>query len=524
MKRILSLILLIPLLVYCGPAKEEPTEDPNSGQQVDLGTNPGGEEQKPEAVISLTSKEHLDVNYQGGTSLVRFTTNYDWTLTSEDKWVHPTSESGAAQENTIAVLVRFDDNPSTHDRNGQLVITAGTATQVITLSQPSDPQAVPAPPLANGSTVLATNPNVEKFLTEVDYPDKDLTFTRVLDYYGGFNGKTYDENGNEDPAGKAFDWENQPDSDRPMSYSINWTEADLDGDSDMVLVLADQYGWKAETEVFAGDLYVNITNLVPNDQYTYKVTSTGSGKVITEGSFSTTGHLHQVFFKSGCRNGRDLGGWKTLDGRMVKYRKLYRGGRMQSETVNNSGKKEILAEGIGAQLDLRNSDRIKQPAVDGLEFLAPAIEQGGTTMLKTDHARTKQCFEFIVNCLRNNKPVYFHCSLGRDRTGTLDILLLGVLGVREGDISKAYEVTYFAPVGYSVSSSEKPNNPEPIFLNTRMQWAYSDVAPYFWSMADKAKAEGAGDGSFASGVEYYLLNVAEVSQKDIDDFRSMMLE
>ena len=137
-------------------------------------------------------------------------------------------------------------------------------------------------------------------------------------------------------------------------------------------------------------------------------------------------------------------------------------------------------------------------------------------MLKNDHEKTRQCFEFIVNSLRNDKPVYFHCSLGRDRTGTLDILLLGLLGVREGDIGKAYEVTYFAPVGYSVSSSEKPSNPKPIFRNTRMEWVYSDVVPYFWNLST--------DGTFASGVENYLLNVAQVSQKDIDDFRSMMLE
>ena len=137
-------------------------------------------------------------------------------------------------------------------------------------------------------------------------------------------------------------------------------------------------------------------------------------------------------------------------------------------------------------------------------------------MLIDDHEKTKACFEFIVNSLRAGKSVYFHCSLGRDRTGTLDILLLGLLGVREGDISKAYEVTYFAPVGFSVSSSERPNNPEPIFLNTRMAWVYSDVAPYFWKLA--------GEGTFAQGVETYLLKIAGVSQQDIDDFRSMMLE
>ena len=132
---------------------------------------------------------------------------------------------------------------------------------------------------------------------------------------------------------------------------------------------------------------------------------------------------------------------------------------------------------------------------------------------------TKQCFEFVVNSVRKGKAVYFHCSLGRDRTGTLDILLLGLLGVREGDIGKAYEVTYFAPVGYSVSSSEKSSNPTPVFKNTRKAWVYSEVVPYFWGFADKTEGK-----TFAEGVEKYLLEVAGVSQKDIDDFRSIMLE
>ena len=77
-------------------------------------------------------------------------------------------------------------------------------------------------------------------------------------------------------------------------------------------------------------------------------------------------------------------------------------------------------------------------------------------------------------------------------------------------------MTYFAPVGYSVSSSEKKNNPEPIFKNTRTEWVYSAVVPYFWLRS--------GGKTFADGVENYLLKIAKVSQQDIDDFRNMMLE
>ena len=361
------------------------------------------------------------------------------------------------------------------------------------------------PEITDGMSVLATNPNVEKFLTEVDYPDNDWSYSKVLEYYGGFNGVKYDENGNPDENGKTV---GNPKSDKPCEYTIRWTADDAAGD--MVLHLAEG-DWAMDQSIDHGESYVAVTNLVPNATYTYSVTAE-SGKVMTSGSFTTTGHLHQVFFRSGCRNGRDLGGWKTTDGKTVRYHKIYRGGRMQSSTLSPRGKREVLAEGIRAQLDLRgHSDVLSAPAFNELDFCAPVIEQGGTTMLKSDAAKTKECFDFVLNSLRAGKPVYYHCSLGRDRTGTLTILLLGALGVREGDISKEYEVTYFAPRGYSIAESESST----IFKNTRTAWVYSDVAPYFWSLAD--------GGTFADGVQNYLLSIG-VPQSDIDEYRSIMLE
>lgn len=393
-----------------------------------------------------------------------------------------------------------------------------------------DRYAKAAPELLEGEEVQATNPIAEKFVNEVTYEDHTYSqYTKILDYYGGFNGKAYNENGEEDASGRVLTWGNAhkwPNGDKPCQYSVRWTPSELEEGSDMTFKLEDNKGWSGELPVKAGQCYVNFSNLVPGRQYTYSVTANNGGKTVKQGGFSTkaSSTLHQVFFSGNsenCRNGRDLGGWKTLSGKTVKYHMLYRGGRMQSSTLNATGKQEIRFEGIGAQLDLRNSDRLNQPAVSGLDFLAPGIEEGGKWMLTNgneDGNFGKQCFEFVVKELRANKPVYFHCSLGRDRTGTLDILLLGLLGVPEGQIGVAYEVTYFAPVGYSVSSSEKDTNPEPIYKNTRMAWAYSDVVPYFWELADTQEPEG-----FANGVEKYLLDLG-VSQQDIDDFRDMMLE
>ena len=405
-----------------------------------------------------------------------------------------------------------------------------------------------APQIKHGGSYLANSELSEKFLSEVSYPDKTYTqYTKILDYYGGFDG----ENLNWDNW--KTDW---PDGDKPNSYSIRWEKGAASGA--LTLRLSDKMGWSADIPVQAGACYVDITNLVPNDEYTFKVTADG-GKVITKGKFQTTGHVHQVFFSNNCRNARDLGGWKTEDGKTVKYRKIYRGGRMNDkweQMLDEEGKKAVLMEGIGAELELRGSDDyMTVAAVDGMDHCHPCIEEGGKVMLgvskpsakncakwlKFDQgrkdidvssykptteeynafqaaykAKTRECFEFVVNSVKAGKGVYFHCSLGRDRTGTMGVLLLGILGVPEGEISKEYELTYFAPVGFSVSSSDKASNPEPIFKNTRMNWVYSDIVPYLWTRAT--------DGTFRSGVEKYLVSIAGVPQATVDEFRELMLE
>ncbi|MBQ4201900.1 MAG: tyrosine-protein phosphatase, partial [Bacteroidales bacterium] len=161
-----------------------------------------------------------------------------------------------------------------------------------------------------------------------------------------------------------------------------------------------------------------------------------------------------------------------------------------------------------AELDLRgNSDHLSATPFEDADFLSPIIEEGYTQMLRDDKEKTRQCMQFIMDKVAEGKPVYFHCSLGRDRTGTISMLTLGVLGVDEGEISKEYELTQFAPYGYSVSSGESTRM-------TRMV-DYKGAANFIWSNYAK-------DGSFEDGVQAYLLEIG-ISQKDIDDFRKNML-
>ena len=256
-----------------------------------------------------------------------------------------------------------------------------------------DPFADAAQEVKNGDLILVTHERVQAFLEDVKYPERDYSTTHILD-----------EKYAPTAPGNA---------DKPQEYSIRWTKADAEGDK--TLKLWEDDGWSREMTVESGEYYVNIINLRPNAHYHFEVKGAGN-KMVTSGEFNTRGLVYQVLFKANVRNARDLGGWKTKDGKeMVKYRMIYRGGRLQPSTLTSKrGKEDLKAQGILAQLDLRGkSDVLSGPAVDYMDFCAPVIEEGYTQMLRDDGAKVKQCFEYVATCVKNGKPVYYHCSLGR---------------------------------------------------------------------------------------------------------------
>lgn len=367
----------------------------------------------------------------------------------------------------------------------RLIATLLISTAILSCSQ--EPLSSMAPEVHDGDTILVTNENVEKFLTEVTYQEHDYSFSKLNEYPPVSPGE----------------------SDTPMSYSIRWKAAPSAGD--ITATLTDG-GWTQAFSIPKGESYLEITNLRPNATYTYDVRYV-SGKQITKGSFTTTGHLHQLNFDSEVRNARDLGGWKTKDGRTIRYRMVYRGGRLEPETLSDEGRHNILAEGIRAQLDLRGPSDVPAECVlgdgDEFAFCTPHLEVSFLSLFKDYGPKVGECFEFIVNCLREGKPVYYNCSLGRDRTGSLTVILLGILNVDEGDISKEYEVTQFAPHGWATSEGET--------VKLTREQTYKDGVEFLW---DNYVADGE---TFAQGIEKFLLSNG-VSRKDIDDFRTMMLQ
>ena len=469
--RLFLLAFLVPVLFACNDNPVQPDPEPTQAtiSAADITVEEGATAQinavtNSSAAISYTSADPA-VATVSATGLVTGVKAGNTTVTLK---VDAVDDLFTAAESTINVKV--------------------TAVEVPPV--PEDIYADAAPELHDGDVVLACNANVEKFLTDVHYNTHDYSSTQLLSWAAENDVMVCPGN-----------------SDRPSEYSIRWTP-DANAGTVTVTVSEPDRDWVYTADGEVG--YVDITNLLPNAQYTYNAEA--GGKVLTQGSFSTVGKVHQVFIKTRIRNCRDLGGWTTEDGKTVKYRKVYRGGRLESSYISKSGKNTLRTEGIKAQLDLRgHSDVLHESTLNGIVddylFCAPVIEEGYAQMLQQDKEKTRQCLQFIMDCVDQDKPVYFHCSLGRDRTGTVAMLTLGILGVPEGDISKEYELTQFAPHGYATSDGEKTKM-------TRLA-DYDGAANVIWGYA--------GEGSFQDGVNAYLLEIG-ISQEDIDKFKANMLQ
>ena len=367
-------------------------------------------------------------------------------------------------------------------------------------TQPENP--VPDPVIIT-EPFMVHSEIIEEFLKNVTYDERDYSYTHIFDKPWG-------------------DYGAPGELDRPNALNVTWETSEADGPLTLTLT-EEETGWSAQYKLKAGTASYDLTNLVPNVSYNYVVTrDEAEGAIVGRGSFKTIGTLHLVYYPTKVRNARDLGGWKTTDGKTVKFRKLYRGGMINGGYMSKTGIKNMLAEGILAEMDLREAgDDASSSSTLGSDilFYNPSIKKAYGTMIRDYPDKVKKSFEFIVKCLRENKPLYFHCSLGRDRTGTITAVVLGVLGVSESEMSKEFELLFFSPRDWSLNGGKTEFD-----YNRTKQWAHQYTCNTLWQLGGKALGVQDSDTSvsFKQRTEAYLLDIG-VAQKDIDDLRQLML-
>ena len=208
---------------------------------------------------------------------------------------------------------------------------------------------------------------------------------------------------------------------------------------------------------------VSIDNLQTGTTYYYQVTVADK---TYSGSFRTAAS-NRFISVPGVENLRDIGGYKTLDGKTVKQGLLIRGceldGIKNEDYVVSAQDIAIMQATFGFvyDLDLRSPEIVEGDyqsmlgAEVGHKFYdAPTYAQ----IFRPEYLESmRTIFADLAN--PDNYPMYLHCTWGRDRTGTIVLLLHGLLNVSKDDALQEYRLT-----GYVTPSVAKNDKMDAVFL------------------------------------------------------------
>ena len=340
------------------------------------------------------------------------------------------------------------------------------------------------------------NPVAKEFLDSVSYPDGNYDSTEVLFYK---------------------DMKADFRKDRPSPLVIKFK-----ADSTLGALLLSVAQDKAFEDVFitkeleASADSALVYNLVPGKEYFYRIAGkkNGRNKVLVKGTLKAEGPLRMIYGESeDFWNFRDIGGMETVDGKTIRYCKMYRGGQLNrcpTAPISAEDLEMLKSLGIRSDIDLRNfeelnngtpedpSDDLYYTPIDSSEVTYVNFPIDAYVIATTDSVRLSNLMKYIFNDVRIGVPCYVHCAAGADRTGTTFFLLEGLLGVKEEQVAKDYELTTFC------------------------MWDRTRNSSWYHTMIDhinSLKGETLRDR-----YETFFTDHLGISREEIEEFRNLMLE
>lgn len=158
-------------------------------------------------------------------------------------------------------------------------------------------------------------------------------------------------------------------------------------------------------------------------------------------------------------NLRDLGGYPTVDGHRVRWRRLFRGAGLQRLT--GADVEIVRALGLVTAIDLRTAGELEArgryplpvvfhhlPMIDAIWDLTDldpdeAPERYLVARYREMLVDGSATIAAIVRILSRAEslPAVFYCAAGKDRTGVLAALVLDALGVEPANIVADYHLS-----------------------------------------------------------------------------------
>jgi len=174
---------------------------------------------------------------------------------------------------------------------------------------------------------------------------------------------------------------------------------------------------------------------------------------------------HRLLPMDGSHNTRELGGYKTTDGKTIKWGKLFRSDKLSD--ISKTDQAYLQNLGIKKIVDFRSEqEKAEDPNIipTGISYVEMPISVDGAmrskieAVLKGETDREVQSFlidankEFVTNyadvyenflrgLIDEDAPTLFHCTAGKDRAGFAAAITLIALGVSKEDVINDYMKT-----------------------------------------------------------------------------------
>ena len=377
-----------------------------------------------------------------------------------------------------------------------LLLTAGCATPKFTLLQP-----------ANQAVLSQTPKEMREFLMLEDEPRKEY-----------FN----------DKAKRALLYQQH----QSVPNDFAWQVSKPLSDCQIEFALDPEFTTNAQEMVVTFDMTqqgkrqsgcASVCNFMVGKTIYWRVKGVAAnGKKVTSPtwSFQTEDLLPRQITLPGVDNVRDVGGWKTKDGRRMRQGFIFRSAGLNWDSpdwtwdvnkridpkLSRIGETAILPEGIKyfvekvgikTELDLRWDGEVatmtESPMGPRVKWIHSSSLDYGRLSEEEGKAASARNFKLCADI--NNYPIDFHCIAGADRTGTLAYILCGLVGVSEDDLRKDWEVTARDYFHYA---------------------RYNQISHIF-------DQYGTPEDPLSVKIQNYLLQIG-VTQEEIDAFKALILE
>lgn len=261
----------------------------------------------------------------------------------------------------------------------------------------------------------------------------------------------------------------QSDSSKNKPIEISWEKGDMDYES-IKLLISENWRFDDYREISTTGASVQVDNLKRATTYYYRLTNEDGSILSQVQKFETADYVRKMNFDGAdglgetIYNVRDEGGYMTSYGVRTNQGFIYRGSEINDAKFTAGGsthkcnvddivmEKQRTIFKIGCELDLRKEDAISPNNLAGIcglstedmpvDYVRCSFNNYTAFVADPDNGiadNLKTAFDCLANA--DEKPCYFHCWGGADRTGALGLVLNGILGVSYTDLMIDFELT-----------------------------------------------------------------------------------